>query len=247
MFKSLFNIFSDKVEPLSGFNDLGVDMHSHLIPGIDDGAKTIEDSINLIKELKALGFRKLITTPHIMSDYFRNTPANILSGLADVKAALVNEGIEMELAAAAEYYIDDGFIKKLEEEKLLTMGDNHLLFEISYINCPDNIHEIIFRMMVLGYKPIMAHPERYPFWYNDFDQYKKFRDQGVLLQLNTNSLSGYYGPEAKRAGEKLIDLGLVDLIGTDCHHMRHIEALKKGLKEKALRKILGAELLNRSL
>ncbi len=127
------------------------------------------------------------------------------------------------------------------------MGDNHLLFEISYINCPDNIHEIIFRMMVLGYKPIMAHPERYPFWYNDFEQYRKFREQGVLLQLNTNSLSGYYGPEAKKTAEKLIDQGLVDLIGTDCHHMRHIEALRKGLKEKSLRKLMNAELLNRKL
>ena len=247
MLKSLFNAFRKKEDPLAGYGDLGVDMHSHLIPGIDDGAKTIEDSIALIKELQSLGFRKLITTPHIMSDYYRNTPENILGGLAEVKKAAAEEGIEIELEAAAEYYVDDGFVKKLESEKLLTLGDNHLLFEISYINCPDNINDIIFRMMVLGYKPVMAHPERYPFWYTNFEQYQRFHDQGVLLQLNINSLSGYYGIEAKKTAEKLIEHGLVSLLGTDCHHLRHIEGLKRGLKEKSLKKVLGAELLNRSL
>lgn len=246
MLKSLLNAFKKKEPPLNGYAGLGVDMHSHLIPGIDDGAKSIEDSIILIRELHALGFRKLITTPHIMSDYFRNTPETILGGLEVVKEAVANEGIEIELEAAAEYYIDDGFVKKLENEKLLTMGDNHLLFEISYINCPDNIHEIIFRMMVLGYKPIMAHPERYPFWHTNFEQYQKFRDQGVLLQVNINSLSGYYGYEAKKTAEKLVNNQLVDLIGTDCHHLKHIEGLKKGLKEKSLRKLIESTLLNRN-
>ena len=247
MLNSFFNAFKKKEEPLPGYGDLGVDMHSHLIPGIDDGAKTIEDALALISDLNALGFRKLITTPHIMSDYFRNTPENILGGLALVKEAVAEQGIEMEIEAAAEYYIDDGFVKKLENERLLTFGDNYLLFEISYINCPDNIHEIIFRMMVLGYKPIMAHPERYPFWYASFDQYKKFRDQGVLLQLNTNSLSGYYGLDAKRTAEKLVENGMVDLLGTDCHHVRHIDALRRALKEKSLKKLMEGELLNRNL
>jgi len=247
MFSSIFNIFRKKEEPLAGYNDLLVDMHSHLIPGIDDGAKSIEDSITLIKELKALGFKKLITTPHIMSDYFRNTPEIILSGLEKVREAVREEGIEMELEAAAEYYIDDGFVKKMENEKLLTFGDNYLLFEISYINCPDNIEDIIFRMMVLGYKPVMAHPERYPFWYANFQQYQKFRDHGVILQVNTNSLSGYYGYEARKTAEKLIDSELVEFLGTDCHHLKHIEGLKRGLKEKTLKKIMGMNLLNKHL
>lgn len=247
MLKSLLNVFKKKEDPLPGYGDLGVDMHSHLIPGIDDGAKTIEDSISLIRELQGMGFRKLITTPHIMSDYFRNTPEIINEGLELVKQAVKEEGIEVELAAAAEYYIDDGFVKKLETEKLMTIGDNYLLFEISYINCPDNIDEIIFRMMVLGYRPIMAHPERYPFWNNNFDRYEKFRDQGVLLQVNTNSLSGYYGYEAKKTAEKLVEHNLVDMLGTDCHHLKHIEGLKRGLKEKSLKKLVELNLLNKQL
>jgi len=246
MFKSFFGKFKSRPAAVD-FSSVVTDMHSHLIPGIDDGAKTIEDSVALIRSLQALGFKKLITTPHIMSDFYKNTPEIIMSGLAEVREALAKEKIEMPIDAAAEYYIDDGFIKKLENEKLLTMGDNHLLFEISYINCPENINDIIFRMQVLGYKPVMAHPERYPFWYSNFDQYKQFRDNGVLLQLNTNSLSGYYGHEAKKIAEKLIDNNMVDLIGTDTHHHKHISGLEKCTTEKYLHRVLEANLLNRHL
>jgi tyrosine-protein phosphatase YwqE len=182
-----------------------------------------------------------------MSDYYRNTPEIIFNGLEKVRAAVKEEGLDVEINAAAEYYIDDGFLKKLESERLMTIGDNYLLFEISYINCPDNIEDIIFRMQVQGYKPIMAHPERYPFWYNDFDRYRAFRDQGVLLQLNINSLSGYYGYEAKKIGDKLVENELVDLVGTDCHHLKHVEGLKRGLKDKTLKKLVQANLLNKHL
>lgn len=247
MFKSLFKSFKKKEEPLPDYSFVNADMHSHLIPGIDDGAKTLEDSLTLIRELHGMGFRKLITTPHIMSDYFRNNPENILGGLAKVREAVAEAGIPVEIEAAAEYYVDDGFVSKLEKERLLTFGDNYLLFEVSYINCPDNIDDIIFRMQVLGYKPVMAHPERYPFWYQSFQRYKEFRDLGVMLQLNTNSLSGYYGMDAKRTAEKLIDNNLVDFIGTDCHHMKHVDALKRGLGESYMKKISGAHLMNRFL
>lgn len=227
---------------------IGVDMHSHLIPGIDDGAKTLEDSVALIRYMHELGYTKLITTPHIMSDYFRNTPENINAGLDEVRQALKMEQIPVEIEAAAEYYIDDGFVRKLEEEPLLTIGkNNHLLVEVSYINPPDNVKEILFRAQVLGYKPILAHPERYPFWYRTFDEYQAFRDMGVLLQINLNSVSGYYGPEAKRVAEKLIDSGMVDLVGSDLHHMKHAASLEKVLYEKYLPKLLDLYLLNKEL
>jgi tyrosine-protein phosphatase YwqE len=246
MFKSIFSRFQNKPTAID-FSSVVTDMHSHLIPGIDDGAKTIEDSITLIRSLHELGFKKLITTPHIMSDYYRNTPAIIMEGLEKVREAVKKENIPVSIDAAAEYYVDDGFVKKLESEKLLTMGDNYLLFEISYINCPENINEIIFRMQVLGYKPIMAHPERYPFWYNNFDQYKHYRDNGVLLQVNTNSLSGYYGYEAKKTAEKMIDNDMVDLLGTDMHHMKHVQALQKCTTEKYLHRVVEFNLLNKHL
>ena len=229
------------------FSAVKADMHSHLIPGIDDGAKTIEDSIALIKSLHALGFTKLISTPHIMSDFYRNTPDTIMQGLEQVRQAVKAENIPVTIEAAAEYYLDDGFIHKLEEEKLLTIGDNYLLFEISYVNAPDNLMQVIFRMQVLGYKPIMAHPERYPFWGNNFDFYGSLREQGVLLQINVNSLSGYYGPDAKRIAEKLVEKEWVDLVGTDTHAIKHIQALQKTIREKSFRKVIEFNLLNKHL
>ena len=144
--RSLFNIFSsskEKPSVIPDFSNLSVDMHSHLIPGIDDGAKTVEESIELIKILSGLGYTRLITTPHIMTDYYKNTPEIINAGLEQVREAIKLENIPIEIFAAAEYYLDDGFLQKLEEEKLMTFGDNHLLVEISYINPPENIKEII--------------------------------------------------------------------------------------------------------
>lgn len=243
---SFFNIF--KKQPDSAdYSAIGADMHSHLIPGIDDGAKTMEDSLMLIRKLYALGYRKLITTPHIMSDYFKNTPEIIFSGLADLRAAVKKENIEIEINAAAEYYLDDGFVHKLENEKLLTIGENYLLFEVSYINCPDNLKEIIFRMQILGYKPVLAHPERYPFWFNKFDEYREFKELGVLLQINTISLAGYYGNEAKKTAEKLIDNDMVDMAGTDMHHLKHADALLKTGNEKYFKLLLEKNLLNKFL
>lgn len=249
MLKSLFKKFSSSAveEEAIDFSSLRVDMHSHLIPGIDDGAKTIEDSLELIQILHSAGYKKLITTPHIMSDYFRNTPEIILEGLSTLRIALKEHKIPVEIEAAAEYYLDDGFMRKMEEEKLLTFGDNYLLVEVSYINPPDNVFDVFFRAQVLGYKPVLAHPERYPYWYRDFEHYKRFYEMGVTLQLNLNSLSGYYGPDAKKIGEKLIDMGIIGALGTDMHHTRHAQALQQVMKEKYLKKILDMPLINREL
>lgn len=249
MFKNLFRKFSTAKEPEEpvDFSWIQADMHSHLIPGIDDGAKTIEDSLEMIRFLHSLGYSKLITTPHVMSDYFRNTPEIIREGLAAVKEALREHQIPVSIEAAAEYYIDDGFMRKLEEEPLLTFGDNYLLTEVSYINPPDNVREVLFRAQVLGYKPVLAHPERYPFWYRDLSEYQRFYDNGVVLQLNLNSLSGYYGPEAKKIGEKLIDMQIIGALGTDMHHSKHADALKRTATEKYLRKALELPLINRNL
>lgn len=248
MFKGIFkNIFGSETVQGLDYSGLQVDMHSHLIPGIDDGAKDIDHSMALVRSLIDLGFKKLITTPHIMSDFYRNTPETILGGLAELRKKIESERLPVTVEAAAEYYIDDGFIRKLNEEKLLTFGNNFLLFEISYLNAPDQLMEIIFQMQVAGYNPIIAHPERYPYFYKDFKIYHKLKDVGVLLQLNVNSLSGYYGKGARKIAEKMIDEGLVDLLGTDTHNERHIDALQRTAGEKYFQKVLEMELRNRSL
>ena len=248
MLKALSRLFTRRKEyPQADLGSLCADMHSHLIPGIDDGAKTIEDSMRLIRGLCDAGYQKIITTPHIMSDYYRNTPEIILGGLEQVRNAIREEGLQVSIEAAAEYYIDDGFMRKLDEERLMTFGDQYLLVEVSYINPPDSIHAVLFKAQTLGYRPVLAHPERYPYWYHDIEQYRMFYEKGVTLQLNINSLSGYYGPEAKRIAEKLIELDLVGAIGTDMHHDRHLEALQHARRSPALHALLERPLLNREL
>ncbi|MEO8146247.1 MAG: CpsB/CapC family capsule biosynthesis tyrosine phosphatase [Bacteroidia bacterium] len=244
IFKNIFK--KEELDPVD-FTSIGTDIHSHLIPGIDDGAQTMDDTLNLVRAQYDLGIRKFVTTPHIMSDFFKNTPEIILGGLAEVRKVLKDEKIDVEISAAAEYYVDDGFVRKLENEKLLTFGNNHLLIEISYINCPDNIREIIFNIQLREYKVILAHPERYPYWYKKFDEYRNIRDSGVLLQININSLSGYYGEGAKMIAEKLIDNDMVDLIGSDMHNMKHVEAMRRVCKTKYFRKVLEMNLLNKHL
>jgi protein-tyrosine phosphatase len=227
---------------------LNTDVHSHLIPGIDDGSVSLEDSVNLIRGLHDLGYSKLITTPHIMSDFYRNTPEIILKGLDNVREAISAEGIPIEIFAAAEYYCDHDFELKIGKEDLLTFGDRYLLFELSYLNPSDNFDTVTFKMQLEGYKPVLAHPERYPYWYQSFEKYEEIRDKGVLLQINLASISGHYGTVAKRIAERLIDNNMVDLLGSDMHKLSHIDVYKKAIKEPALHKLLNSgRLLNSSL
>lgn len=227
---------------------LKVDMHSHLIPGIDDGAPSVEAAIELIEELHALGYTKLITTPHIMSDFYKNTPEIINAGLATMKAALKERNIPVELEAAAEYYMDFDFESKVDNKELLTFGDNYVLFEISFLNAPEQLDSVMFKMRTSGYTPVLAHVERYPYWYNQPEQYEKLVDMGVLLQLNISSLGGQYGPQALRIGHQLIDKNMIDLLGTDCHNMNYVNYLKSTLTDPYLHKVLeSGKLINAGL
>lgn len=228
-------------------SQLAVDLHSHLIPGIDDGAKTMEDSIQLILELKALGFQKIITTPHIMSDYYRNTPEIINSGLYALKSELNNRNIEIEIEAAAEYYYDEYFLELLKTNNLLTIHKEFLLFELSYLTKPSGIDEVIFQIQTKGLKPLLAHPERYP--YLKMADYTKYKEAGCLFQLNILSLTGHYGEQAKSIAMQLIELGYIDFIASDLHHMHHINLIRKNAlrNEKLLDLISFGSLKNREL
>lgn len=228
---------------------LGCDMHSHFIPGIDDGAKTMRDSLELLRGMEELGYRKVITTPHIMGDFFRNTPAIINSGLDQVRSAARAEGLQIEIEAAAEYYFDFDLENKLRKEPLLTFGNNYLLFEVSYMNAPDNLDQFIFQMQTSGYKPVLAHPERYPFWFTkNLEQYEKLKDKGVLFQLNINSLTGHYSPATKKVAEQMIAKGWYEFLGSDCHHTGHLELIKKARAEKSLQTLIASgKLLNSTL
>ncbi|MFD1468064.1 tyrosine-protein phosphatase [Hymenobacter caeli] len=232
---------------------LGSDMHSHLLPGLDDGAATLGDSLALLRELRTLGFRRLVMTPHIMGDFYKNTPETIRAALALLREAAAAAGLgDVALECAAEYYLDEFLGRKLEDgTEMLTFGgaQRYLLFETSYLNEPLNLFEIIFEMKAQGYRPVLAHPERYTYLHGRFADIEKLRlDYGVLLQINLNSLAGYYSPAAQKIAEQLIDAHLVDFVGTDTHHLRHTATLgRKTLATPYFRKLLDLPLLNQTL
>ena len=220
-FKRLFKK-EEILEPLP-LGVLKTDMHSHLIPGIDDGSPDLETSIVLLKKIKSLGYKKVITTPHIMSDYYKNTPEIIKAGLKTLQKEVNKQNIDITVEAAAEYYIDFDFTDKLENEELLTFDNRKILVETSFLHIPQNFDDVIFALQLKKYKVILAHPERYQFM--DINFLKTLKNKGVMLQINILSLMGMYGSEAKQKAHQLIDYMMVDYVGTDCHNFHHADLL----------------------
>jgi protein-tyrosine phosphatase len=218
------------------YSSIKVDMHSHVLPGIDDGAQNPHESVVLVRKMMDLGIKKIIATPHIMVDYYRNDAQTINSALAILKEELEKQQIDIVVEAAAEHYFDETFESLIDNDKLMTMGPNYVLFELSFIAKPPNLTEIIQKLLSKRYKPILAHPERYS--YMTLEDFQKMHQWGVNLQMNTISLTGYYGKEAKKLAEGMIDAQIVDFISSDMHNLRHAEALKNALKMPYLEKIL---------
>ncbi len=202
-------------------------MHSHLIPGIDDGVPDEETSLQLITGLMDLGYKKIITTPHVNGDVFPNTPAIIGEGQATVLRALKQNGIAVEFRAAAEYLMDDYFVKALTNGgSFLTLKDNLILVELSFIVPALNLKDMLFQLQLNGYQPILAHPERYLYFAGNKGWYDQLRDSGCYFQLNLLSFAGHYGREARDLALYLVKKGYVEYLGTDLHHQRHLDVLR---------------------
>lgn len=232
------------------YGRLGADMHSHVLPGLDDGANDLTDSLELLRALTALGYRKLIATPHIMGDFYKNTPEGVRAALAQVQEAAAAEGMTIELEAAAEYYLDEWFVRRLEnKDELLSFGGakRYLLLETSYINESRILGEALFLLKAAGYQPIIAHPERYKYLHGRLEEARSWRQQGTLLQVNLNSLAGYYGPAERHFAEQLIDAAMVDFVGTDAHGLKHADVLVYVARMPYFKKLLALPLRNREL
>lgn len=244
----MFKFFRDKpVKP--ELHRIGVDMHSHLLPGIDDGAKTVEETVSFISKLMEFGYEKLICTPHIFTGVHPNTPETIGSALNKAKKALEEAGINVQLQAAAEYMIDPDFGQYVNSGgQLLTFGRNYILVEMSYVAASPNLSELLFDLQIKDYKPILAHPERYNYYHSEFEKYEMLKDKSVMFQVNLLSLSGYYGNEVKKTALKLVDKGMVNFLATDLHHETHLKALNEFVSSKEFYKILDkCDFLNKSL
>ncbi|WP_146186716.1 tyrosine-protein phosphatase [Pedobacter sp. HMWF019] len=215
-------------------------MHSHLVPGVDDGAKDVQDSIQLITGLKELGFSHLITTPHTLQDIHPNTKDTLQAGHAKLEGKLP-EGMRFNLSS--EYYLDEQFLNQLEAGAVMPMPGNRLLIEFSQISRPHDLEEQIFDLGIKGYQVILAHPERYLFFHKQFDYYKRLKEMGVEFQVNAMSLTPHYGERINVIAQKLIDKDYIDFIGTDIHHLRHLDSLKKVPGTKHFAKLIDSGLL----
>jgi tyrosine-protein phosphatase YwqE len=198
----------------------------------------------MLENFAALGFKKVIASPHSMADGYINSTEKILAARDVVRTAIAEKGIDIQFDAAAEYYMDELFMEKIEKRDLLTVGKNYVLMELSYLSKPTNTADAIYKLQVAGYNLILAHPERYPYYHEEsFAHYKEFKNRGVYFQINLGSLVGKYGAGAKYTAEKMIDENLVDFVGSDLHTLGQFNMLRDCLKQKHLEKILTSDKL----
>jgi tyrosine-protein phosphatase YwqE len=250
----MFNFFKKNkpqhaAHALPGKLPFSVDMHSHILPGIDDGSPDLETSVLLVRGLYDLGISTCIATPHIIGALYPNNHQTIEAALGKLQKALVMANVPMQVTAAAEYMLDDYFMELLQKpEPLRTLHDNWLLTEIPYTTEPVNLPEMVFHIITGGYQPVLAHPERYLYFHNDLRYYKKLKDLGFILQVNLLSLTGYYGKPVASAAKYILKEGLAGLVGTDLHHGRHLSALQSAQNQQLFNKyITGSDLMNNSL
>ena len=228
----MFGFFKRKIKSnkLFKFEFLNQDIHSHILPGLDDGSPDLETSIRLVKGLYNLGIRNTIATPHIIGDMFRNSPDTIMPALKLLQDEVNRQGIDITISAGAEYMLDDYFQQLLrEKKKLLTIHNNIILTEFSYALEPRKVEDMAFGIFTAGYQPLLAHPERYFYFHKNTEKYTRLKDLGFLFQINLLSFTGYYGVEVQKVAKMLVDKGMADHVGTDMHHIRHLECITNNL------------------
>lgn len=228
--------FFSKKNKVTDISWLGVDIHSHILPGIDDGSPDLETSVRFVKSLTELGFNQLIATPHILKELYPNSKETITKARQGLQTALNQANISTKLGSGAEYMIDQDF--NLNEE-LCALDHKHILIEMSYLSESPGISQTIFDLEIKGFKPVLAHPERYTFYFKDRSRLKRFKEKGCLLQLNLLSVLGYYGKEVKQLAELLLKERMYDLAGTDLHHDKHLLTLTEAVQTGKLYDLVG--------
>lgn len=242
----MFGIFKKSKEASSKnpFETITNDMHSHILPGIDDGAQTIEESLLLIETLVKQGMQNFICTPHIFKELYPNTPLTIKNAFDSLLPVVQEKFPNVQIKYAAEYYMDDFFDELLEKkEKLLTVFDDCVLVEHSFMQVPFDLKEKLFNLQMAGYTPILAHPERYEFYAANKKAYDSLYDLGCIFQINLLSLTGYYGKVPMELAKYLIEKKYVKLVGTDIHHQRHVIGFNQFGTNKNLLDLLQQDVL----
>lgn len=247
----MFNFFKAKSKELNKDIDLSVlqtDIHSHLIPGVDDGSQSLEESISLLKQFEELGYKKVITTPHIYYNSFEEGINVLYEKLEELKLSAKASGVNIDIVLGGEHLLDDDISKRVQKNEAISFGDNYLLFEFPMRTEPMGFEAWLFNLQLAGYNLIIAHPERYAYLFDSRKLYTQLKDRGILFQMNFASLAGYYGKDTQTIAENLIKENMVDLIGSDCHGQRHIDALRKTLRNPFLKELIDSgKLINNKL
>ena len=230
----MFSIFKKK-EPMQLW--FTTDIHCHIIPGVDDGSPDPDTSVELVRRMQGWGLKRIIASPHVTQDTFENTPATLAPAFAELKSALISNDIDIQVSYSAEYRMDDNFLTHVENEILIPIAHDYLLVENSFIQEPWNIDQLLFDLKVKGFRPILAHPERYRYYHSsNRKRYEAIHAAGTMFQINLLSLAGYYGKEEKAIAEWLIEKGMADFIGTDLHNHRHADAIDTYLSSRDCRR-----------
>ncbi len=231
--------FKQKKVPFSEIiPDNYVDIHSHLLPGIDDGVNTVYQSAYILEQFQKIGIKKVITTPHVMQDVWPNSSQTIRNHLDTLKEILPTLGItEIEIQTSAEYMMDDLFYQRIKENDILPLYKKYILVEMSTFSAPINLKEILFEIKMAGYTPILAHPERYSFYQDDLKKYDELKESGFLFQLNLLSLSGHYGDKTKALANQMINHNYIDFVGSDVHNYYQLGILEQGFYSKVAQKV----------
>ncbi len=233
---TMFGIFTKRLTIeesglMRGLND----HHTHILPAVDDGLRTLEESLAVLEYYESMGVKRVVCTPHIMEDFKNNNPIFLRSKFDEFKSTYIGT---IELSLAAEYMLDSQFLKHLASKDLLTLKDNYLLVETSCFDSVNNLLQIIDQTMSNGYFVVLAHPERYE--YMELKEYTALKRRRVLFQLNLLSLAGIYGPHAESAAKMLLDKNYYNMVGCDIHslsyHKRYITERK--IEKKYLDKII---------
>lgn len=221
----MLSIFKKKSSSNIDYSAVGTDMHSHLLPGIDDGSAAAEDSLAFMKGLQELGYKKFVTTPHIMADLYPNTTATIEAAFEKIKQA---GGNDVPLMPAAEYMLDESFDELIRRGvQLRCIHESTVLVEFSFVTAPLDFKEKIFNLQMSGYQPLLAHPERYLYFSGNKAVYDELKSAGCQFAVNLLSFTGYYGKGSTELAQYLFKKDYIDYLGTDLHHQRHLDALRQ--------------------
>ncbi len=231
----MFNFFHRKREAVKLFYH--TDVHSHILPGVDHGSQDVQQSIEMLQAELDMGIDRVMCTSHVTAETFENTIESLSAAGSVLQAAIDEAHLPVEIHASAEYRLDEYWNKEYAAGHVLPMPGNYVLVENSFIQELIEIDDMMFDLQVKGYKPILAHPERYPYYYHRRERYQKLHSAGVKFQVNILSLAGYFGGGAREAALWLINNNLVDMLGSDMHHMEHARGITDYLSTKDWRKL----------